>query len=277
MNTTSPSLEQALSRILDSLAPLLLDARVTPAAVAEAAKLSLVRAAAERSRMGSGRVNHSLVATLTGLTRVEVRRLLTTAPRRRRATSRTAIHADRAERVLVGWRTDRAFRDRDGRPRSLARRNGPDGFPDLVRRFSGDMPPAAVLRELQRIEAVRATRDTVALRLRRSGPAGRADHPLAEAAPQVEGLLRQLGRQATALTFAHRADLVVDDAASAMLLADRARQTLAAAVAALQPQAGAGGRARRAGIDARQPDPQCAVGITVIVTGPRRARGGSNR
>jgi hypothetical protein len=90
----------------------------------------------------------SRVAILTGLTRKEVRAL-----REAEAGERHA-NINRATRVLSGWYRDPDFTGPDGEPRILAL-SGNSGFDELVRRYSGDMPPRALLEELRRVNAVR--------------------------------------------------------------------------------------------------------------------------
>ena len=271
-----PAIQDAVDALLVELAPALLDARITPARVCESIKRAMVGAASPRARMRSGRVNHSQIATLTGLTRVEVRRLLAASPRATRGTAAAARagHADRAARVVSGWLTDRAFVTREGRPRTLVLRSGANSFADLVRRHSGDMPAAAVLRELQRLKAVKVSAGAVRLIRRRPLAVQPTADALLEAMPQVANLLAQLRRPDVAVAYSHHALLPAADEVTALMLANRARLTLAASVAALQPGGGRSARSQRANTG----DGQNAVGVTVIVTSPkRRRRNGSAR
>lgn len=252
----------ALQTLLDALAPLLLRARITPAMVEESVRLSFVRAAASGARMGSGRVNHSRIATLTGLSRVEVRRLFA-APQRRTPPPR---QLDRAARVLEGWSRDAAFRSAQGRPLPLPLRGPDPSFESLVRRHGGDVPPNAVQAELAAAGAVSVSRGVIRLKRRTLLTAqGAAPHPLRELAPYVGSVLRALAPPAATLEWTHQLQIPVADATEATLVADRARRTLAAAVSALRPVAAARRRAAGKG-DAQAP----GVGITLIMTGPPR-------
>jgi hypothetical protein len=91
------------------------------------------------------------VAVITGLSRKEVKRLLELPEPQKRADEETY---NRAARVIAGWRRDRDFHDRQGKPSVLDIKGPGASFADLVKRFSGDLPVRAVLDELLRVGAV---------------------------------------------------------------------------------------------------------------------------
>ena len=98
----------------------------------------------------------SRVAVLSGLTRKEVQRLLSVGDD---DGEEVADRYNRAARVLTGWARDADFLDRKGKPRILEL-EGEAGFAGLVKRYSGDMPPRAVLDELVRVGAVEQRKDS---------------------------------------------------------------------------------------------------------------------
>lgn len=112
------------------------------------------------------RPTDSRVAILTGLTRKEVRRL------RDESNAPGALPewggAHRATRVLSGWFQDPDFTDQHGEPRELDAKDENNGFPALVRRYSGDMPISAMLAELERVKAVEHVNDNKIRLLNRS-------------------------------------------------------------------------------------------------------------
>jgi hypothetical protein len=112
------------------------------------------------SRLRNGRVNYSRVAAQTGLSRADVKRLL-------ESDVIDAFRAARAptERVVTGWRTDRAFADRFGRPRRLRITGSRASFAKLVRKYGGDVTHKAVLDELRRTGAVKDNGQTVWLQV----------------------------------------------------------------------------------------------------------------
>lgn len=102
----------------------------------------------------------SRAAVLTGLSRKEILRLIqfTDGP-----DPESLVCANRAARVLHGWTQDADFRDAGGRPRVLPIKGSDDSFHALVKKYSGDVPPRAVLDELRRCDAVRVDAGRVEL------------------------------------------------------------------------------------------------------------------
>ncbi len=98
--------------------------------------------------------SQSRVAILTGLTRKEVARLKATEFGRVGDQRKKDIH--RVARVLDGWHTDPEYTGPYGMPLEVPFESdsGPS-FTELVRRYSGDMAPRAMLDELLRVEAAR--------------------------------------------------------------------------------------------------------------------------
>lgn len=147
-----------LQRLLTELAFVLLPRGMTPKRFGELARSAFVQVAADASKRQNGRVNHSRVAAQTGLSRSDVKRLL----------SRSVIDSVRADqtpvaRVITGWRTDRKFADSDGKPRRLRISGSSISFTSLVKKYGGDIPHRAVLDEMLRIRAVIEDNDTVQL------------------------------------------------------------------------------------------------------------------
>lgn len=163
--------QSACRRILKPVVRLLLRQGVGAGELADLCKAVFVEVASEVHRQGSGRVNQSRVAIVTGLTRAEVKRLLA-APRITQA--RYDWHRHRATRVLLGWHQDPEFLDQRGRPRKLPLRGRKGSFLNLVRRYSGDMPVRAMLDELIASKAVIKEKATGMVRLKaRRTPAAR--------------------------------------------------------------------------------------------------------
>jgi Family of unknown function (DUF6502) len=140
---------EVLQELLTELAFVLLPRGMTPKRLSEMVRAAFVQVAADISRLRNGKVNHSRVAAQTGLSRADVRRLL-----RRHALSPLLRSQTPMERVIEGWRTDREFASRPGKPKRLSVSGSRGSFVRLVRKYGGDIPPRAVLEELRRIGAV---------------------------------------------------------------------------------------------------------------------------
>jgi hypothetical protein len=147
-----------LQELLTELAFVLLPRGMTPKRFGELARSAFVQAAANMSKLRNGKVNHSRIAAQTGLSRANVKQLL-------RSNVFDSVRPDQTpvRRVINGWRTDRKFANRDGRPKRLRISGSSVSFISLVKKYGGDVPHRAVLDELRRIGAVSGDRDSVQL------------------------------------------------------------------------------------------------------------------
>jgi hypothetical protein len=145
----SPRGTPVLQELLAELAFVLLPRGMTPRSFSELARFAFVQAATEMSRLRNGRVNYSRVAAQTGLSRADVKRLLKSNVFEVGRLARAPM-----ERVVNGWRTDRLFAHRVGRPKKLRIGGLGASFANLVRKYGGDVPHRAVLDELRQINAV---------------------------------------------------------------------------------------------------------------------------
>lgn len=170
-----------LQELLAELAFALLPRGMTPRRFGELARFAFVRAATEMSRLRNGRVNYSRVAAQTGLSRSDVKRLLKTDVFDARRIARAPM-----ERVVNGWRTDRLFAYRPGRPRGLQITGSGASFASLARKYGGDVPHRAVLDELRRINAVTDNGKTVWLK---ASPILRKRHDFAFLSPVLPVLV----------------------------------------------------------------------------------------
>lgn len=162
-------LHRALARILRPLARLLLRNGVPFGEFAELVKRAYVEAAFEDFRDSRRKPTDSKAAVLTGLTRKEIKRLRElTRDESVQAVSRR--HINRASRVVSGWVRDKDFQDAQGEPAMLSF-DGSNSFTELVKRYSGDMTPRAVMDELIRVGVVEQT-DKLILRKKAYVPTG---------------------------------------------------------------------------------------------------------
>jgi hypothetical protein len=152
-------MSEVLNRILRPIVRMLLRNGVTFQAFAETVKMVYVQVAAEEFRIPGRKQSDSRISVITGLSRKEVKRVAALHPS---SESETYVRYNRAARVISGWTQDRAYIDGLGEPRALsveANDGEASSFVDLVRRYSGDAPPRAVLDELERVGAVQRMDD----------------------------------------------------------------------------------------------------------------------
>lgn len=168
-STINNPLHSALARILRPLARLLLRNGVSFGEFSELLKQAYVEAAFEDFADARRKPTDSKAAVLTGLTRKEVKRLRESASGQAgKPVPESRIN--RASRVVSGWVRDIDFQDSDGEPAVLDFEGG-KSFAELVKRYSGDMTPRAVLDELIRVGVVEHS-DGLILRKKAYVPAG---------------------------------------------------------------------------------------------------------
>lgn len=147
------ALHTALATLLRPLFRLLLRHQVSFGAFEELAKRVYVEVALNDFGIPGKKPSISRASILSGLTRKEVQRLLSTSDGMSNSRALDSERYNRAARVLTGWVRDSQYLDAKGQPKALSV-DGDDGFAALVRRHSGDMPARAVLDELERVGAV---------------------------------------------------------------------------------------------------------------------------
>jgi hypothetical protein len=144
-------LGRASRHLLRPLVRLLLRHGIAFGEFSDIARSVYVEVAREDFSLPGKKSTDSRVAILTGLTRKDVRALR----ERQHDDAERPAHANRATRVLSGWYQDADFCGADGAPSPLPLEEARGAsFAALVKRYSGDMPPRAMLEELLRVKAV---------------------------------------------------------------------------------------------------------------------------
>jgi len=224
--------EELLSEVIDGLAVLAVRIGASYPGIAELVKERCVNAAAAHSRLRNGRLNQSLIAAMTGLSRVEVKRILL---QKKAKTILKSRNQQRAGRVIAGWLFDSKFHDRRGNPKSLDLEATRGHFQELVKLYSGDIPSRAILSEMVRLEAVAVKNGAVRLRkggcARASRLASRLRLPLLNISNVLNGLAADF--PATINPSTHEARLRSTDPKELALLAQRANQTMFTAIDAI--------------------------------------------
>jgi len=101
--------------------------------------------------------NNARTAMLTGLSRREVARV------RDRLLQGGVIaeenQGNRISQILTGWHVDSEFNDENGRPKVLPK-TGPTGsLPSLLKRYAGDLPHGAIVKEMRKRELIEELSD----------------------------------------------------------------------------------------------------------------------
>jgi hypothetical protein len=167
------AIHRAILRILNPLARLLLKVGMGAGEFQRLVHQAYVQAARDAA-MEAGAVdrpNVTQIAVQTGLSRIEITRILESDGEEQPESDRGR---QRAERVLGGWWANPDFHDAQGAPALLAL-HGRVSFEALVNRYSGEPRTAAILKELLRVRAVRRLPDGRVQALSRSVASVRFD------------------------------------------------------------------------------------------------------
>jgi hypothetical protein len=153
-----PAKESALEALTDVLRPIaaaMLKGNLSASALVRSAKQAYLQAAIDSlNSEGKKKANISRLSVITGMTRKEISSYL---PRGAPATTPPGPKKQmehRALRVLRAWTTDPRYKMSSGRALPLPIEGEGKTFASLVRSYGGDVTTAAVLRELERLEAV---------------------------------------------------------------------------------------------------------------------------
>jgi hypothetical protein len=154
------TLSVAVQKLLQPLVRILLRNGVAYGTMAELVRKAYVDVAYRDFAPQGKKQTVSRVSALTGLTRKEVSRLLAAG------TADVMLEQaryNRAIRVISGWRNDRHYHDRSGKPAVLPLEGDGASFASLVRDYSGDIPTMAMLNMLQEAGSVSVSRQHVRL------------------------------------------------------------------------------------------------------------------
>jgi hypothetical protein len=109
---------------------------------------AFIVAATRAVRATDFKATQSQIASIAGVSRLEVRRTLAQVGKQSAAKPRQS--KSRLEALVHGWRSDPLFIDRAGRPRPLAYRGTSSKFDQLVRKYGRDVTQTALRVQLVR-------------------------------------------------------------------------------------------------------------------------------
>ena len=160
--TLQQVLNDSTIKILRPLARIMLRNGVSCGSFEELVRKSYVDEAFAISKEKGGKTTVSSISAQTGLSRKEVKRLNELNSDESSEPSKQKYN--RATRVISGWTNDPLFAYEEGLPKPL-KLNGTDtdSFAHLVKQYSGDITPKAMLELLLEAECVQTQQDTVHL------------------------------------------------------------------------------------------------------------------
>lgn len=142
----SRSTLHACRQWLRPVARWLMRSGVTWKEFAELSREAFVHTALEEFGIRGRPTNVSRVALLTGLSRRDVRRVREQEPGRSEQAAEDSLN--HASRVLSGWHLDPDFLEPSGQPRVLPATGSAASFQSLLKRYAGDIPTTALVKEL---------------------------------------------------------------------------------------------------------------------------------
>ena len=150
------SLYAAVIKLFRPLVRILLRNGVSYSTFADLAKWVYVDVATREFKIEGRKQSTSRVSVITGLSRREVMRVRQLP--RPDVDASTERH-NRAARVIAAWRRESDFLDAKGHPAELPMEGQGATFSELVKRYSGNVPPRAILDELMNVGAVERSAD----------------------------------------------------------------------------------------------------------------------
>ena len=186
-------LDALLLDILSSIAAILVSTGYGFSRVNELTKMAFVHAAHSVDLNAGPRLSIARIAALTGLTRLDVSQIIRKSAIDNHPAGKPT---NRVSRVAVGWISDKKFSEKNGGARKLAFAGAGNTFSTLVRQYSGDIPPKAMLTEMVRLGMVRRRAGGL-LVLVRSGvvQSRRTTNALKAAIPWIGFLAKESTRQ----------------------------------------------------------------------------------
>lgn len=186
----------SVSRLLSTIAAILVRLGLDSPQSERLLRRAFVKAALQRVQVEPQRLTQARIASLTGLSRLEVRTILN---------SRQVFDSPQTTRIdhlVHGWRTDPQFLDTSGKPRHLEMRGGRSTFEGLAKKYGRDVTARSLRDDLVRRGLVAIRHKKLVLLLKQSAPTGDARAAQADLkflASHLAPIDFQLGRRAYVL------------------------------------------------------------------------------
>lgn len=153
MTTPKDTVLSACRQLMEPIIGILLRNGVTHKDLALICKQLYVQVASKEFGIRGRHTNLSRVAMLTGIDRKEVARIKE-AWQNNEQSEQNQQHQDRLTRLLSAWHQDPDFCSAEHHPLPLTIDGEQQSFAALARRYGGDLPASALLKELKRVGVV---------------------------------------------------------------------------------------------------------------------------
>ncbi|PUA27041.1 MAG: hypothetical protein B0W54_19615 [Cellvibrio sp. 79] len=153
MSTPKDTALAACRQLMEPIIGILLRNGVTHKDLVAICKQIYVQVASEEFGLRGRQTNLSRVAMLTGIDRKEVARVKDSLNNSSEG-EHNQQHQDRLTRLLSAWHQDPDFCDSGNHPLPLTIEGEQQSFALLARRYGGDFPASALLKELKRVGVV---------------------------------------------------------------------------------------------------------------------------
>jgi len=160
LSNTNISLINASTRILRTLVKILLRNGIDYGTFAEVIRKVYVDVAFDHIKESGKRPTISGISAITGLTRKEAKRLKELDIPQSDVTHQ---RYNRVIRVISGWLNDSRFLDAKNQPVPLLVEEGENSFANLVKSYSGDIPPSTMFTVLEASNSIVRDGDRVKL------------------------------------------------------------------------------------------------------------------
>jgi Family of unknown function (DUF6502) len=153
MTTPKDTAVSACWQLMEPIIGILLRNGVTHKDLALICKKLYVQVASDEFGIRGRDTNLSRVAMLTGIDRKEVSRIRE-ALHSNQQSEQNQQYQDRLTRLLTAWHQDPEFCTPEHQPKPLTIEGEQHSFAALARRYGGDLPASALLKELKRVGVV---------------------------------------------------------------------------------------------------------------------------
>ncbi len=196
LHDASSSVEGLIARSLEQIAAILIRAGLDLKSTERLVRGAFIRAAVRAIENAGGKATQSQIATIAGVSRLEVRNYTMRAPT---AVGRETLKSNsRVEDVVGGWSHDAKYCDKRGKPKALTYLGANNQFASLVRKYGRDVT-ARTLR-IQLVGRGIAEEKAGLIQLREKTPASKdwsaASSDLRFLASQLASIDFDLGRRA---------------------------------------------------------------------------------